>query len=162
MSLHEGQPALQFELKSIQGGSLSLKEALAQGPVVAAFFKVSCPTCQYTFPFLERLHRIFQDKPAQVWGISQDNREDTEEFCREYNITFPVLLDETNYTISNDYGLYFVPTLYMIDPDGKVQVASEGFCRADLLAVHNSIMNSSDGAPDLFGKNESIPEYKPG
>ena len=162
MSLHEGQQAPQFELISVKGESLSLKDALGQGPVVATFFKVSCPTCQYTFPFLERLHQILKDKAGQILGVSQDDKNDTEEFCREYNITFPVLLDETHATTSNDYGLYFVPTIYLINPDGKVQVASEGFCKADLLAVHNIVTNSSDGAPALFPKDESIPEYKPG
>ena len=43
-----------------------------QGPVLAAFYKVSCPVCQYTFPFLERLHKAYGDRKITIVGISQN------------------------------------------------------------------------------------------
>ena len=52
-----GRQAPPFELSSMEGKTHSLENLLAKGPVLAAIFKVSCPTCQYTFPFLERLYR---------------------------------------------------------------------------------------------------------
>src|SRR5260370_29148125 len=59
------------------GGKFSLHDALKQGPVLAAFFKVSCPVCQYTFPYLERLHKAHGNKKITIVGISQDNQRDT-------------------------------------------------------------------------------------
>jgi len=58
-ALGTGAKAPDFELKTLDGKRGSLGEELSRGPVVLAFFKASCPTCQYAFPFLERLHRAY-------------------------------------------------------------------------------------------------------
>ena len=44
-----------FTLPTLEGQKVSLKQLLQHGPVVLAFFKVSCPVCQYAFPLYERL-----------------------------------------------------------------------------------------------------------
>src|SRR5207245_7768002 len=83
---------------------------LSRGPVVAAFFKISCPICQYAFPFLERIYKAYGKKNVSIIGISQNNKKDTAGFLREFGITFPILLDDTNtYPVSNAYGLTNVP-----------------------------------------------------
>ena len=56
-TLKAGTSAPDFTLPTIDGKKFSLRDALARGPVLAAFFKVSCPTCQYAFPFLERIYK---------------------------------------------------------------------------------------------------------
>jgi peroxiredoxin len=61
-ALGTGAKAPDFELKSLHGKRVSLSEELSRGAVVLAFFKASCPTCQYAFPFLERLHRAYGSK----------------------------------------------------------------------------------------------------
>ncbi len=50
-ALTAGAKAPDFELKAMDGKRFVLREELARGPVVLAFFKVSCPVCQYAFPF---------------------------------------------------------------------------------------------------------------
>ena len=39
-----------------RGSEHSLEEILARGPALLAFYKVTCPVCQNTFPFLERIY----------------------------------------------------------------------------------------------------------
>ncbi len=56
-----GAKAPDFKLPTLDGRTFSLSEELSRGAVVLAFFKASCPTCQYAFPFLERLHRAYGD-----------------------------------------------------------------------------------------------------
>jgi peroxiredoxin len=58
-ALTTGTKAPEFELKGLDGKGFSLNDELALGPVVLAFFKVSCPTCQYALPFFERLHKAY-------------------------------------------------------------------------------------------------------
>ena len=80
--------------------------------MLAVFFKVSCPVCQYTFPFLERMHKAYGDKKVAIVGISQDDQRDTAAFLKEYGVTFPTLLDDPNgYAVSNAYGLTNVPVV---------------------------------------------------
>jgi peroxiredoxin len=44
-----GNAAPVFSLKALDGTEFSLVKLREHGPVVAAFFKVSCPVCQFTF-----------------------------------------------------------------------------------------------------------------
>src|SRR5882724_13035811 len=105
-ALTTGKTAPDFSLPAMDGSTFSLTEALAKGPVVAAFFKISCPICQYAFPFLERIYKAYGKKNVSIIGISQNNKKDTAGFLREFGITFPILLDDTNtYPVSNAYGL---------------------------------------------------------
>jgi peroxiredoxin len=158
-----GQMAPRFELKRTDGEPYSLQSALAKGPVLAAFFKVSCSTCRYTFPFLERIYQHFRDKGVQIWGISQDNPYDTERFAKEFGIAFPLLIDEDHYAISREYGLSYVPTLFLIAPAGNVEVSCDGFSKADLTKIHRFLASHFGVTPaELFRRSEKIPEYKPG
>ena len=69
-ALSAGAKAPAFALQSADGKKASLADALKKGPVVAAFLKVSCPTCQFTAPFLERLHESYGGEKFTLWGIS--------------------------------------------------------------------------------------------
>jgi peroxiredoxin len=158
-----GKIAPPFELASMDGKTYSLKDALSQGPVLAAFFKVSCPTCQYTFPFLERLYQQFRAQTVQFLGISQDTARDSQRFAKTHGVTFPILIDEEPYEISQEYGLEYVPTLLLIAPDGHVQISGDGFSKADLLEIQKHLAKHfSVTPPPLFLPGEKIPEYKPG
>lgn len=158
-----GKSAPPFELAALDGTKYSLQTALAQGPVLAAFFKVACPTCQYTFPFIERLHQQFRAQGVQIWGLSQDDTRDSQRFAKEYGITFPILLDDRNYKISREYGLHYVPTLFLIAPNGRVEISSDGFCKVDLLEIQKTLAKRFSLPPrQLFQPSDGVPEYKPG
>ena len=158
-----GKSAPAFGLTAIDGTTYTLPEALKKGPVLAAFFKVTCPTCQYTFPFLERLHQQLRAHGAQIWGIAQDGVKDGQRFARDFGVTFPILIDDKPYRVSRQYGLEYVPTLFLVEPDGAVAVESEGFAKRDLLAIQKSLAGSlSAPAGELFSPKENVPEYKPG
>jgi peroxiredoxin len=152
-----------FSLKSVDGTEYSLPKLLKRGPVLVSFFKVSCPVCQFTFPFLERLYKRYGGKDVTFLGISQDNARATKEFSDEYAVTFPIVLDAEGYPASNAYGLTNVPTSFLIDTDGSVKIASLGFNKKDLedlaaeLSERHKIPLSA-----LFRPDESVPANRPG
>src|SRR5260221_2658766 len=113
-----GNLAPGFSLKALDNKEYSLSTLMKRGPVVAAFSKISCPVCQFTFPFLERLHKRYGGDGAAFLGISQDDARDTRDFVKEFGVTFPMLLDDDGYIISNAYGLTSVPTIFLIDTEG--------------------------------------------
>ena len=158
-----GDDAPQFSLPDLQEHARSLAEGLQQGHLLLAFFKVSCPTCQFTFPFIQRLHEKLAGSKLTVWGISQDDRDDSREFCRELEIDFPVLIDDPEYVVSNAYGLTNVPSVFLIDPNGKIVLAEKGFSKQELESVDAQFKTSSrePGVP-LFAAGEIIPASKPG
>jgi peroxiredoxin len=158
-----GQNAPAFTLSGLDGKSYALNALAQGGPVVAAFFKVSCPVCQFTFPYLERLYRRYGGDGVTFLGISQDDARATKEFAREYGLTFPMVIDESGYPASNAYGLTMVPTIFLIGTDGKVQVSSMGFDRKDLESIAGSLAERKKmaGVP-LFRPEEKIPDSRPG
>jgi peroxiredoxin len=158
-----GHVAPGFTLKSLDGKEYNLSKLLEQGPVVAAFFKISCPVCQFTFPYLQRLAERYAGDSVTVLGVSQDDARGTKEFNREYGVTFPVLLDEPGYPVSNTYGLSSVPTIFLIEPDGKVKISCMGFDKSDLEKITAELSQRRKiAAAPLFRPDEVVPAQKPG
>ena len=162
-ALTAGATAPAISLQDTNGNTVSLADALKKGPVLAAFFKVNCPTCQFTFPFLQRLHEMYGSSNLTFWGISQDNPQDTREFTHEFGIKFPVLIDGRGYPVSNEYGLTNVPTLFLIAPDGRIKISAVGFSKPDLQDIAaQAARTTGRAAGPLFKPGEVIPDYKPG
>ena len=162
-ALSAGAKAPAFALQSTDGKKLNLADALKKGPVVAAFFKVSCPTCQFTAPFLERLHENYGGENFTFWGISQDDAQDTREFFQELDAEFPSLIDDDGYPVSNQYGITNVPSIFLIAPDGKIQESCVGFSKIDLEKIAAAAAKAtSTPLTSFFKPGEVIPDFKPG
>lgn len=149
-----GDKAPEFLLGGLDGSKKSLADLLRDGPVLLAFFKVSCPTCQLAFPFLDRIGK----GSLRVVAISQDTERATLQFHQTYGISLPTLLDrqEDGYPASNGFGIEFVPTMFLVEPDGVISTVVEGFRKADL----ESIGMRSDIV--TFRATESVPAWKAG
>ena len=162
-ALTAGTQAPEIALSSATGQKLSLADTLKKGPVLAAFFKVSCPTCQFAMPFIERIYETYGDAKFSVWGVSQNDAADTRDFLKEYGVKFPTLIDDDGFVASNEYGLTNVPSIFLITPDGKIKTSSVGFGKADLEAMAAEAARASNKpAKPLFKPGEVIPDYKPG
>jgi len=153
--LEAGAAAPALDLKDTAGNRQTLAHLLANGPVLLAFFKIGCPVCQMTAPFLSRLAHSGR---VQVFGVSQDDASATQEFNRRFGVTFPVLLDESRagYPVSNGFGISSVPSIFLVEPDGVISTAFSGFSKADLEAL-----GSRMGAPP-FHEGEKVPAFRAG
>ena len=162
-ALPTGASAPDFTLPTMDGNRFSLRDALSRGPVVVAFFKVSCPTCQYTFPFLERIHQAYGAKFTLV-GVSQNDRKDTAAFMKEFGVTFPMLLDDTKkYPVSNAYGLTNVPTIFWIAQDGEIEVSSIGWAKQDVDDINRKAAESVHAAVvPVFHAKEDVAPFRAG
>ena len=129
--LDPGSHAPDFRLPRLDGGTATLQEIIANGPAVIAFFKTTCPVCQLTFPFLERIHKA---GTLPVYAISQDDAEDSREFNREFGLTFPTLLDSarSGYLASNAFGISSVPTVFLLERDGGISRVIEGWSKREI------------------------------
>jgi len=163
-ALTAGAKAPDFELKALAGKRFALREELGRGPVVLAFFKVSCPTCQYALPFLERLEQAYGHTGAQIIGISQNDPKQTTAFIKEFGVTFPVLLDDTNtYPVSNAYGLTNVPSIFWIAQDAEIEISSVGWVKADFEKIGQKMAEIGNTAPvTVFQPAEDVRDFRAG
>ncbi len=162
-ALDPGAVAPPFTLSDAEGKTYSLPEVLKQGPVLLAFFKVSCSTSQFTLPFLERLHQAIKgSSAARLWGVSQNDARQTRAFAEEYGLSFPMLLDDAGYPVSNGYGLTNVPTLFLIEPSGAIRLSSVGFSRKDIEYIAAEFSQRTSQTIAVFQPGERIPDSKAG
>lgn len=162
-ALGAGTKAPAFALPDTSGQQRSLAEALKKGPVLLAFYKVTCPVCQFAFPFLERIQQQIKGREdVQLWGVAQDGADDAEQFARQYGCTFPMLTDEDPYPLSNQYGLTNVPTLFLVSPDGRVQLSSVGFVKQEMEAAAAEFSRRTGATIQVFKPGEDVPAFKSG
>ena len=155
VAIEAGSQAPSFRLKSLAGGMVSLDEILAKGPALLAFYKISCPVCQLTFPYLERLAA---GSGIQIVGISQDDEGATRGFNQRYGVTFSTLLDQAkeSYPASNAFGITNVPSLFLVEPGGAIAKACSGFSKRDLE------MLGQRAGVETFRPEDNVPEWKAG
>src|ERR1017187_8083029 len=153
--LQSGERAPDFRLPQLDGGEAALHDLIAAGPVLVAFFKITCPVCQLTFPFLERLH---QAGGLPIYGISQNGVEDTREFNHEFGVTFPTLLDleDAEFAASNAFGISSVPTIFLVERDGAISRVIEGWQKREI-----EWLGGKAGVRPLR-PGDHVPEWKPG
>ncbi|HEY3840496.1 MAG TPA: TlpA disulfide reductase family protein, partial [Bryobacteraceae bacterium] len=137
------------------GQHFALTQALKNGPVVLAFFKISCPTCQMTFPFLQRLADA--SPSTLLIAVSQDDASATRGFQNRSSVSMPTLLDTPGrYPASNAYQVTSVPSLFVVEPNGKISFAVEGFSKAAIEKLGERFGASP------FRETDHVPALRPG
>ncbi|HHH44073.1 MAG TPA: AhpC/TSA family protein [Gammaproteobacteria bacterium] len=147
-----GDPAPDFVLASVRGGSLSLREALADGPVVLSFYRGSwCPFCNLELNALQQCLPDIRTCGARLIAVSPEKPDASLTHAEKLDLEFDVLSDPGN-RVANEYGLVMsvheslrplylewgidlpgangddryelpVPATYVIDRDGIIRAA---------------------------------------
>lgn len=97
--------------------------------VLIAFWASWCPDCRRETPALQQLWKQYKDKGLQIAGISYDtNREAWQKYIADNNmewLQYSELKKWKKETTSDRlYNINWIPTLYLIDPEGHVALAT--------------------------------------
>ena len=117
-----GQPAPDFTLKTLDGQQVSLSQFRGQ-PVLINFWASWCPPCRLEMPDLVRAYEAHQADGFVILAINltfQDSLPEAQRFVDEFNMSFPVLLDETGEVTTNVYRLFGLPTSVFVDRSGMI------------------------------------------
>lgn len=149
--LETGDRAPNFSLLPLDRDSTA-NDTLA-GPRLLVFFETDCPTCRLIIPYLNRLTRELKSGP-EILGISQDPEQPTRELIEQAPIEFPVALDG-GLSVTRLFDPVAVPTLFLIDSDGRITRTLDGFDKRELNEIATAMAGSPliiadpfDGAPD--------------
>lgn len=120
--LKPGKQAPDFILRSVDGSRHSLSE-LNGNYVVLDFWASWCPDCRNDMTEIKRLHDEYGQKVKFV-GISFDyNRDNWLNYVRENNLQWLHLSELKKMKeadISKLYKVKWIPTMYLIDPEGNI------------------------------------------
>ena len=117
-----GVLAPDFTLKTLDGGEVSLSQFRGR-PVLINFWATWCGPCRLEMPELVRAYEAHKADGFVILGIDltfQDSIPDVQAFVQEFNMTFPVLLDETGEVGLDRYQLLGLPMSVFVDRDGII------------------------------------------
>lgn len=125
--LSKGSKAPNWELKTPEGKTVSLKDQQGQVVVLAFWATYSGPS-KLSMPGIQKLSEEFKDDKVKVWGINCWERGgDPVEYMKKKNYTFGLLVDGDQ--AAEKYRLNNLPAFYVIGRDGKVVYSSVGFLK---------------------------------
>ncbi|HOM02835.1 MAG TPA: TlpA disulfide reductase family protein [Acetivibrio sp.] len=126
-----------FTLKDLDGNTVKLSDY--RGKIVFLNFWASwCGPCTSEMPEFEEVHKEFsKGDDAIILTVNlTDGFRETEEKARKFiadnGYTMKVLLDTTG-NVAQYYGIYSIPTTYVINRDGSLVTYMEGATRGKVL-----------------------------
>ncbi len=134
----KGFLAPEFKLETSGGQSISLTDYRGKA-VLVNVWATWCPPCRAEMPTIEKVYQEYQNQGLVVLGVNstiQDDSTAIAPFVKQYNITFPILLD-INGEASDLYELRSLPTSFFIGRDGVIKEVVVGGPMSEALLRTN-------------------------
>ena len=121
-----GYLAPDFSLRNLKGNYQSLDSFSGQ-VVVLNFWATWCVPCRVEMPSFEKLYRRYRSEGLTVLAVTLDknSEKNIKSFVDEYELSFPVLLDEEG-KVERLYPSMTIPFTYVIDRDGRIVARVDG------------------------------------
>lgn len=130
----EGTKAPAISLNTLSGETYTLEQFKGKY-VVLDFWASWCPDCRKETPALIELYNQYNPKGVEFLGISfDDDAAKLTEAVEKYNIPWPQVTELKKWKeteINKDYKIAWIPSFYIINPEGNVEFFS---VTADKLA----------------------------
>ena len=126
--LKPGTPAPDFQLNNPDGKTVKFSEFAKGKYVVIDFWASWCPDCRKDLPEIIRLYRKFHKNGVEFLGVSFDiDKEKWTDYIAKSGVPYPQVteLKRMNQSdVAKAYGVRWIPSVYLIGPDGKVLVST--------------------------------------
>ena len=111
-------PAPDFELKTGAGEKVRLSDY--RGKVVLLnFWATWCGPCRRELPTVAKLYGEFKDSGLVVFGVNDEDRSTAKKYLEKEGLALP-FLDDSSQKAHRLYHVNAIPTVFLIDPQGKV------------------------------------------
>ena len=146
--LAKGQTVPDFTLEDISGKSIKLSDF--RGKTVLLLFWASwCPDCRAEIPQIKAMHTLANPDKVVFVSVSFDREKDTwKQFVPDNNLPGVQLFDPQGMkesAIGEAYHIKWIPSMYVIDPEGKVILGTvmAGKAAAALLSSPSTSIKSA-------------------
>ena len=121
--LSPGTPAPDFELCDFSGNPVRLSDFLGK-TVLLQFWASWCPDCRAEIPQIKEMFDAADPQKVAFVAVSFDKTlDDLARFASENELPGVQLYDpagKKDSAVADSYGVKWIPTLYVIGPDGKI------------------------------------------
>src|SRR5690625_4579360 len=132
IGVEKGKTAPDFEVTTLDGDQVKLSDYRGER-VMLNFWATWCPPCRAEMPDMQK---IYDKEDVTILAVNmietESNEEDVVDFIDEFQLTFPVLMDE-NSDLMVYYKIQAYPTSYMIDSNGTIQFINLGAMNQDQM-----------------------------
>jgi thiol-disulfide isomerase/thioredoxin len=127
----KGKEAPAFNLPVMYNGDAGSRLDLADlkgKPVLLDFWATWCGPCAMQTPVLDRLSRRYRDRGLTVVGVNvlDDDHAAARRYAEQKGLSYPILLDDSGIT-QRQYGVNRLPSLVIIDKEGRIVHRTNGF-----------------------------------
>jgi len=122
-SLRVGQKAPNFVAKRLDGSTFNLADYRGKKAVLIDFWATWCPPCVDEIPNIRKIADTYQTEGLEVVGVSLDrDQKALEDFVKEEKLNYvQVFYKEKGQDISKSYGVWGIPSVFLIDKNGVIQ-----------------------------------------
>ena len=175
--LKPGTPAPDFKLQTPDGKTLQFSDFAKGKYVVIDFWASWCPDCRKDLPEVVRMYNKWHAMGVEFLGISFDtDKQKWTDYIAQAGVLYPQVseLKRMNQSdVAKAYGVRWIPSIYLIGPDGKVLVSTvlsykiecelaTSFNNDKLGTTHDYMLRSIDGSKGKLSARLYQPDLNPG
>ena len=135
------QSNFNYSLKDVDGDEIDLTDIKGEKLTVLDFWASWCKPCMKAIPKLIKLSEKYSEAGVSFIGINEDNPRNISKVApltHSLGINYPVLLDSEQ-ELMNDFLVNSLPTLIILDKNGKIVFTHLGYSSGDETYIEETI-----------------------
>lgn len=140
VGISQGDFAPDFELETLDGDVKKLSDFRGD-KIMLNFWATWCPPCRAEMPDMQQ---VYEDHDIEILAVNltetETSIETVDTFVDDFELTFPIMLDK-NIEVADKYEIQPVPTSFMIDTEGRIQLIQLGPMNEDMIVQTFAEMN---------------------
>jgi len=142
----EGEDAPAFVLTDIDRNYVFSKKVYGTGWLLVDFYATWCENCNEELPHVEDLYAEFGDKGFNVLLMATDAEglDVVVPFFKQRPTTLKILIDKYQ-KATESFGVDALPTMFLVDPDGKIAFKTIGYHEEDISELRQVLLDKLNG-----------------